>query len=286
MICGWSPPSAPRSRSGGAYFAAMADGSGRGLFLLGAVGMDVGWVSWTETETEAEAEAEAAGESAGVSVAEMSLRGIALRALFFCGTGFVFQAAVMPELRDGSPLIVSSPLALSSFVFLFFIAIAVTTFKTSPTSTSTHPKRYLRKQHVAFSCTPKVQSTAATAHVLLITRTPHFYPPPFSFLQYIRSYSLVKRNPKCQENKSKTHLSTSRAKRPRGKISNLWLLSWWPNSRYVTSSLIILFFWFTKNDFLRIGSGYLCARYEKTFRCGFPHCGSSSVYAQEDFMHD
>lgn len=132
MICGWSPPSAPRSRSGGAYFAAMADGSGRGLFLLGAVGMDVGWVSWTETETEAEAEAEAAGESAGVSVAEMSLRGIALRALFFCGTGFVFQAAVMPELRDGSPLIVSSPLALSSFVFLFFIAIAVTTFKTSP----------------------------------------------------------------------------------------------------------------------------------------------------------
>lgn len=108
MICGWSPPREPRSRSGGAYFAAMADGSGRGLFLLGAGGVGVGWSSCTETETEAEAEAEAAGESAGVSVAEMSLSGIALRALFFCGTGFVFHAAVMPELREGSPLIVSS----------------------------------------------------------------------------------------------------------------------------------------------------------------------------------
>lgn len=110
----------------------MADGSGRGLFLLVAGGVGVGWVSWTETEAdaEAEAEAEAAGESAGVSVAEMSLRGIALRALFFCGTGFVFQAAVMPELREGNPLIVCLLLfALSSFVFLLFTAIAVTTFK-------------------------------------------------------------------------------------------------------------------------------------------------------------
>lgn len=68
--------------------------------------MGVGWASWADADAEAEAETEAAGESAGVSVAEMSLRGIALRVLFFCGNGFVFQAAVMPELREGSPLIV------------------------------------------------------------------------------------------------------------------------------------------------------------------------------------
>lgn len=58
--------------------------------------------------------------------------------------------------------------------------------------------------------------------------------------------------------------------------------------RYYYTSVFGLV-WFTENDFFffwRIGSGYLCARYEKTFRCGFPHCGSSSVYAQEDFMHD
>lgn len=90
----------------------------------------------------------------------------------------------------------------------------------------------------------------------------------------------------CRESRSMTRSSTSRAKRQRKKTLNRWLLSWWPNSRYVATVLDRVCHGATLKEKIKtLGRGYLCARHQETFRRRFPHCRSSSVYSQEDSMH-
>lgn len=155
-----------------------------------------------------------------------------------------------------------------SFVF------ARNNFSTSPPSTATIT--YVNNASRGTAHLKSSQPPRMSCGRHLFTFLPLFQP-------HIRSNTSQEQ---CRESRSMTRSSTSRARRQRKKTLNRWLPSWWPNSRYVATVLDRVCHGTTLKEKIKIvGSGYLCARHQETFRCRFPHCRSSSVYSQEDSMH-